>query len=402
MAHADPFIPYELGKYIMFLLCVVGIVLNFNQISRGKIGLLLLILLLPSFFIDQSGMVSFGDLRFNILGMINLALGIIFLSTIRVSLIRFVRWFKLLVYPCISVLAFTIIKNPDLRETEFDLGANFLTAGGFGSNQVATVLGIGAFIFSVSLILDFRITKNRALDILFLALFVIQGLLTFSRGGMIGAFLAVFVFLFYIQKLKAKDRVNLKIPNIKRFVLPVILFLTVFFFVANYITSGMLLLRYKGETKGTLSGQEKTLNKLTTNRSDMFLEDLDVWMEYPILGAGASASVYLRDQFKGIAPHVELSRLLADHGMIGLLIFLIILIFAIVRVNRAREKISKSIIASFLVLSLFTSFHSATRTFTTPLFFALGSVSIVSSQKKPKSRVVNRPLRKNELQKVSL
>ncbi|WP_332910234.1 hypothetical protein [Algoriphagus boritolerans] len=50
-----------------------------------------------------------------------------------------------MLYPILSVLVYTIIKTPDLDSVEFSLGANFATAGGFGSNQVSTILGLGVF-----------------------------------------------------------------------------------------------------------------------------------------------------------------------------------------------------------------------------------------------------------------
>ena len=51
----------------------------------------------------------------------------------------------------IPVLVFSIIQTPDFKDISFQLGAVAETAGGFGSNQVSTVLGLGSTI-SISLL----------------------------------------------------------------------------------------------------------------------------------------------------------------------------------------------------------------------------------------------------------
>ncbi|WP_332910235.1 hypothetical protein [Algoriphagus boritolerans] len=85
--------------------------------------------------------------------------------------------------------------------------------------------------------------------------------------------------------------------------IPLGVMLFVVMIVANSITGGMLLLRYQGETQGTLAGSaDKNLNKITTNRSDIFLEDVKLFAEYPGMGVGVGASAFLRDDYKAMRP----------------------------------------------------------------------------------------------------
>ncbi|NDC25403.1 MAG: O-antigen ligase domain-containing protein, partial [Proteobacteria bacterium] len=66
---------------------------------------------------------------------------------------------------------------------------------------------------------------------------------------------------------------------------------------------------------GTASGYaEKDLDKITSGRSDIFIYDIETWLEHPLLGVGAGASPYFRLEKEGVwtAPHIELSRLLAE------------------------------------------------------------------------------------------
>lgn len=384
LAQADPFLPYELGKYLILFLCPLGLLVTRNFSVKGSLGLIIFILALPAAFFDESGFVSYNDIKFNILGLLNIGMAVWFYSSLKITLKALVGWSKLMLYPIISVLVFTIIRTPDLDTVEFTLGANFATAGGFGSNQVSTILGLGVFLLASCILLSYRITGYKWLDLVVLAMLTVQGLLTFSRGGMIGGFFGILVLMFYLTKLSFKERKRLAIPNFKKYVLPLGVLLVIVMAVANSITGGMLLLRYMGETQGTLAGSaDKSLNKITTNRSDIFLEDVELFSEYPIMGVGVGASTYLRDDYKGYAPHVELSRLLAEHGILGVIIFILFLVVFFLNKKLAPENISKGILLACFFIGFLATFHSATRTYITPLMMGISCVGIFI----PKSKV---------------
>jgi len=382
LAQADPFLPYELGKYILLFLCPLGLMISRNYSIKGSLGLIIIILALPAAFFDESGSVEFNDVKFNLLGLLNIGFAVWFFSSLKINLKTLISWSKLMLFPIISVLVYTIIKTPDLDSVEFSLGANFATAGGFGSNQVATILGLGVFLMASCILLSYRVTGYKMLDIVVLALFTIQGLLTFSRGGMIGGFLGILVLMYYLARLSIKDRRRLAIPNFKKYVIPLGTMLFLVMIVANTITGGVLLLRYQGETQGTLAGKaDKNLNKITTNRSDIFLEDVELFAEYPAMGVGVGASTFLRDDYKGYAPHVELSRLLAEHGSLGLIIFLLFLGIFFLNRNGAPENISKGLLVACFLIGFLATFHSATRTYITPLLMGISCVGIIQVAK---------------------
>ncbi|HSF54537.1 MAG TPA: O-antigen ligase family protein, partial [Algoriphagus sp.] len=230
------------------------------------------------------------------------------------------------------------------------------------------------------------ITGSKVLDLAVLAMLTVQGLLTFSRGGMIGGFFGILVLMYYLTRLSLNERKRLAIPNFKKYVIPVGILLFLVMVAANSITGGMLLLRYQGETQGTLAGSaDKSLNKITTNRSDIFLEDMEIFTEYPAMGVGVGASTFLRDEYKGYAPHVELSRLLAEHGALGLIIFILFLIVFILNRNAAPEQISKGLLVAFFLIGFLATFHSATRTYITPLLMGISCVGITQIRR-PKTQ----------------
>lgn len=386
MANTSPLIPYELGKYFILVLCVLGLTQGNKENKASWIGPVIILLLIPSLFFDLSGRVTFKDIRFNIFGMLNVGVVIWFFSTLKIKQETFLSWIRLLVFPAISVLSFAYFKTPDYDDIKFSLGANFDTTGGFGSNQVSTVLGFGVFLTLVSLILNRKITNSRVGDFVLLAGFTIQGLLTFSRGGMLVAALTFIIFLFYISKLKPKEKQFYSIPNLGKFFLPMIISVVSLAVFANFLTGGLLFLRYQGETVGTLSGsKEVDLNHFTTNRLNIMIEDIELWLDHPVFGVGAAASPNLRIHERGKAPHVEFSRVLAEHGFFGLVILVLLGIFLADRLKNSPNNLIKAIVYSLFIIAVLTSFHAAMRTFITPLLLGIISIPVYQAKKTEQS-----------------
>jgi len=374
MIKAYPFIPWEMGKYLLFLLLMAGIFMRYRQ---GTVGWILLALLLPAIFIDESGQVWFKNVIFNLLGPVNVALAIVYFKNQLVSAEELKSLLRLLALPAISVLTFVVIKTPDFENVEFTLGANFETAGGFGSNQVSTVLGLGSFIAYLFWRNRWNLSGSRWLDLGLLILFTIRGLLTFSRGGMIGGAIGVLMLIFYqVAAAEYRWTAQRMVFNVIKAVPVVLIFILVFTY-ANNISGGNLALRYQGETPGTVAGyKEKTANVFFTNRLNVLKDDLELWSENPVLGVGVGASMYLRDDTRRVAPHLELSRLLSEHGLLGAFYFLILCGLGVKLFKKANYTSSDAILFAIFVLALFTTFHSAMRTYISPLLIGLSMLTV--------------------------
>ena len=374
MSKAYPLIPWEMGKYLLFLLLTAGILMKYR---RGTVGWILLVLLLPSLFIDESDQVWFKNIIFNLLGPVNVALAVVYFKNQIVSAEEFISLLRLFALPAISVLTFVVIKAPNLEHIEFTLGTNFETAGDFGSNQVSTILGLGVFLAYLFWRNRWNLSGYRWLDFGLLILFTIRGLLTFSRGGMIGGALGIIIFLLLDREMTGDRR---KIKPLKSILtaIPIIIILAVTFTYANKVSGGLLSKRYQGETPGTLAGRkEKTLNVFTSNRLQIFKDDLELWKEHPILGVGVGASRYLRDKSEGFLSHIEISRLLSEHGALGLLYILILLKLGWDIIRNQNRMPHGAILATLYIVALFTTFHSAMRTYVSPLFFGLSMLTII-------------------------
>lgn len=381
MSQTSPFIPYELGKYLLFLMLCIGL---YKFKSKSIIGLVMLLLLLPAMFFDKSGEVTRSSLIFNLMGPINVALAIWFFHGKSISKTQLIRLLRISILPLVAILASTIFKTPSYNELEFSLGANFATSGGGGSNQVSTVLGLGMFISFIFLVNKWNLTGYRITDFLLFFLFGFQGLLTFSRGGILGGVLGILIIVYFVIKAPKRKKAAFRLPHLgKAFLLSIFLIVTTFQ-IADSITGGLLGLRYLGETAGTLAGtKEKSLNSITTGRVDIFLEDLELWDSSPILGVGAGASSYMRNFSHFYLSHVEMSRLVSEHGLLGVLYFTLLLYVLLLILLKKQTPMEKGIMVAFFIIALYTTFHAAMRTYLTPLFIGLSLIYIKPTKIKP-------------------
>ena len=367
MAKTSPFIPYELGKYMLVLMGLFGI--TFFWI-RSSIGMLMILLISPALFYDFSHQREFVDIINYYLGPLSVGLGIAFSDKLNITQRQLDQILKLIYWSCFTCLVFTFIKTPDLDEIEFTLKAQFETTGGHSSNQVSTILGLGMFLAFYNLYNSKLFSGNYIIDLIILIGFTFQGLISFSRGGMLVGLLGIFLITFLGKRSIFKNAKAILFAFLG------VLILIGAFFIANKITNGNLLLRYQGETQGTLLGtKEKTANHIVSGRIGIFEKDMELFYKHPLTGVGLGVSKYLRDEDEKAAAHVELSRLVADHGLLGLIYSWIFfgLLFTIYKRNKFK---GNNILFILVFIALSTTFHAAMRTFLTPLFLIIGSFNL--------------------------
>ncbi len=379
MSKTSPFIPFELGKYFLVLIGILGIL---KLGIRSNRGLLMAFLVTPAVFYDLSNQTVYYDIINYYLGPLAVGLGIAFVDKLKISETQLKNIFKVIWLGCISSLIFTVIKTPDFEDITFDLGANFDTTAGHSSNQVSTVLGLGMFLSFCSVYKRWNFSGNRLLDAIIFAGFTFQGLLSFSRGGMMVGAVGILIILFIPELQNDKLKIT---NNSKKFIFAIISIFLLYgvFEIANNITGGNLLLRYQGETAGTMRGtKEVTVNHFVTGRLGIFEQDFNLWINNIFTGVGVGASRFLRDLNKvGVAPHVELSRLLADHGIFGLIYaFLFFVKVPYDAWNKNANNRNRVLIMALFLVAILTTFHAAMRTFITPLFIILGSLKIADNK----------------------
>jgi hypothetical protein len=383
MTKAYPFIPLELSKYLLPLASIVG-VMNSNKRSNN-LWLILGIFISLGLLFDYSGQRKFTDIVNNYFGILAIFLGLFFLSKQKLNRESIEVLLKLVLFATLPSLIFCFIKTPDFEDISFTLNANFETSAGAATNQVATVFGLGLFISFYFWYKRIVFSGYRIIDIVIGIAFLAQGLLTFSRGGIVVAIICILILIL-------KNTNNFNPRNILLSVLGILSVFIVFNLIDD-LTGGKLLLRYQGETEGTYNyGAEKTLKKMTSGRSLIFEEDLKLWANYPIFGCGVGASRLLRGGSDGllISSHVELSRLLAEHGVFGLVFFMSLINLGIKLWRNIRIESWRLLLFLLYLVALLTSFHSAMRTFVTPLLIALSSIGMYNVKKNGTNGIIHR------------
>ena len=190
---AYPYIPWEVSKYVLISSFIILLLINKIK-NPSKIGLLIILLLIPGTLIDLSSKVNLELLINNLFGIASLAVLLVIIKDYSITKQDFDSILRLLWYSTIPTLIYVIIKTPELTLLNFTLNANFQATAGFGSNQVASILGIGMFLSFYAWMNKHLFSGNHSLDGLFIGLFAYQGFLTFSRGGMVVVLIAVVVY----------------------------------------------------------------------------------------------------------------------------------------------------------------------------------------------------------------
>tara|TARA_B100000287_G_scaffold434228_1_gene498126 strand:+ start:19 stop:915 length:897 start_codon:yes stop_codon:yes gene_type:complete len=279
----------------------------------------------------------------------------------------------------IVVLIYTVIKTPEYSKISFSLGGNDQTSGGFGANQVSTILGLGMFLSFYAWMNKLLFSGSHSLDGLFIGLFAYQGFLTFSRGGMFVGIIAI-IFYYVLFRSSSSFKQIKELRSLRPFLffgLAIVILISTWVLIQD-LSSGTIALRYLGETPTTISGDKiRSLNTITTGRYAVFLADLNLWYDNIIFGTGTGYSQFLRGNgLDGIAAHTELSRLLAEHGIFGFLIVVLMfyLFLKIFTINK--KNINRPVLICLFIIGIGTSTHSAMRTFVTPILIGLSLMRV--------------------------
>ena len=379
---SSPFIPWELSKYLILLISFLNLFFLKYQM-KSFFGFLLFLLLIPGIIIDSGNNISLNQLAYNVLGPMSIACLLIIFEKDKITETNFNSFLKLIWFSSISLLIYVAIETPDISKLNFSLNANFQATGGFGSNQIATILGLGMFLSFYAWMNKLEFSGSHRIDGFFIFLFAYQGFLSFSRGGMLVGIICILIY--YLLLIKS---VNYKGFTIKRKLKPATFFgIGLFFifssyFIINIFSEGNINYRYLGETETTLSGKKiKTLNTITTGRYEIMENDLELWKENFIFGTGVGSSKLMRNNgLDRNASHNEFTRLLAEHGIFGFLYIFILLIFFFRLVFVKKRTVGNAIVVTLFMIGVGTMMHSGMRTFVSPIFIALSSMIITENK----------------------
>ena len=374
---------YEASKYLVILFVLMGLFSN-SFSNQSLIYVLYILLLIPGIFVAVTEMGFETDIRraiaFNLSGPISLGLTAIFCYKRNVSFNQIKIILLALLLPLVSMTVYLVLYTPDLQEVITGTGSNFAASGGFGPNQVATVLGIGIFVLAVRFFISKELFYHKLFDLALLGLLGFRALVTFSRGGVITAIIMILFFLgLYYLKVNLKTKFKIK------FLLIIFLFIVgLTWLISSIETSGFLDKRYANQDA---AGREKA--DITTGRSDLLAFEFGAFLNNPFLGIGVGQVKDERLNETGIeaASHNEIGRIIAEHGLLGVIAFLILLVTPLIYRLKNRNNI---FFFSFYMFWLLTINHSAMRIAAPAFIYGLCLLNITYETSKPKSLIKKR------------
>lgn len=360
---------HEFSKYGVVLFMILG--MYYSGISRNSVPYWLFILLLiPGIVIGTQVLSHDVEMRktiiFNISGEICLAISSIYCYMRSITLTELKKILLAAGLPIISCAIYVTLFTPDLREVITSTASNFETSGGFGPNQVATVLGLGMFIFAGRMIFDSPSLLLVVVNLLITTLLTYRGLLTFSRGGMIAGLLmllALILITFFKVNSKGKRKVMLLI----------VFFSMIFLFSWMYTsvnTGGLIDKRYQNKDA---MGREKE-SKLS-GREAISMTEIEGFLENPLWGMGVAKGTDIRKQKTGVivASHNEITRLIGEHGFFGILALLLLLIVPLFTLLGNKGNIY---VLPFLLFWFLTLNHAAMRIAAPAFIYALSLLKV--------------------------
>jgi O-antigen ligase len=356
MTEANVF--WEFGKYAS--LAVIGIgLLRFKHWKNAFLPLFYLALLSVSLPATVTwfgwGSQAREAISFNFSGPLLLAIAVIFFSQVKLDLLQLKQIAWMVTFPIISVFTLAFFSTITSQGIVFTTESNFTTSGGFGPNQVSAILSLGVVMMFLIILFE----KNHQIRFIafgLLGFLLFQSILTFSRGGLFNVIICGFFAVLHIIRNK-RSRTRFLIL----FLVLILFSVFVIFPRLDNFTNGLLTQRFTDPN--------------LTNRGDIALGEILVWLDYPIFGTGPGISKYITLKYTGIysAAHTEYTRMLSEHGIFGLLALLILIVIVVRSYIKAPGWIYKTWVVVLLFWPLAEMTHAAMRVATIPILLGMSS-----------------------------
>jgi len=360
---------YETGKYMVIVFLVIGMFYNgFKRSSLTYVTYLLL--LLPGVyisFLNQEFDTTFRQtILFNLSGPLCLTAAAMYCYGRSLKLKEFFTCLNFMIYPLISMTIYIYFYNVNIRDVITGTASTSATSGGYGPNQVATILGLGVFILYSRFLIPYKNKLVHLVMMFMLLAFTHRAIITFSRGGVFVGIIMVVVFTiiyYFISKIRTKFVITSRVVAVLGACIAIWTF-------SVLQTGGLIANRYAN--KDAL-GREK--EDVTTGRVHLVNADLKAFSKYPVFGLGVGrSSVFYEEELNIELPsHNEVSRMLSEHGLLGILALLILLFAPLVTKLNGRKNIY---FYPFIIFWLLTIAHSSMRIAAPAFIYGLSLLNI--------------------------
>ena len=360
---------YEISKYGVMSFILMG--MYYSGFSKGAVPYWIFLLLLVPGIVMSAFVLNFDTnirnaIAFNISGPVCLGLASLYTFRRKIALEEINTILLSMGLPIVTCMVYLSLYTPNVQEVITGTESNFQTSGGYGPNQVATVLGLGMFIFFSRLILDSK-TKFQIIINLIIALNITyRGMVTFSRGGMITGFLMIVllvVFLYFKSNYTGKVKLNY------------IIMLLVFAMLGTWVytsfqTGGLIDKRYANQDA---AGRVKASQ--FTGREDVAQNEINTFLKNPVFGVGVGKGAEVREDETGmqVLSHDEITRMLAEHGALGIVGLLILFFTPLVLYL---ENKFNMFLLCFVAFWFLTINHAAMRTAAPAFVYSLSLLNV--------------------------
>jgi len=365
---------YEISKYGVMFFIFMG--MYYSGFSKGATPYWIFLLLLIPSVVLTTFVLNFdtnmrNTIAFNISGPVCLGVASIYTFRRKIPVEQMNAIILSMGLPIVTCMVYLIFYTPNVRDVITSTQSSYETSGGFGPNQVATFLGLGMFIFFSRTILESRTKFMLGLNLFVAINMSYRGMVTFSRGGMITGFLMILLLLLFLYyKSNYTGRVKLN-------------YILVFIGVAmvatwsytSFQTGGLIDKRYANQDAAGRTKESKF-----TGREDLALHEWDTFLKNPFFGVGVGKGVEVRRAETGdpTLSHDEITRMLAEHGslgIIGLLILFFTPLFLYV------ENKFNMFLLCFLAFWFLTINHAAMRTAAPAFVYSLSLLNVYFEEK---------------------
>lgn len=326
---------YEFGKYLVAAILLVAL-LRIQARRNRALAILYFALLVPSVimtFVTLEPTPARQETAFTMSGPLTIAIAIIFFSNIRLDAEKMRRCYVALIAPVAGIAAVLLVSTARSEAIDFGNASNYVTSGGFGPNQVSSMLGLAA-LFLVLLSFDRNLGLGvRGAALALATLFAGQSALTFARGGVGLALAAVLGAIFVLVRGSRRAR------------------LTVVIVAVLGIAIGKLVVepRLDRLTQGKLA--ERYSSTKTSGRELFISSELEMFAEHPFIGVGPGVGKEIRDQ-RGLhagPSHTEYTRMIAEHGLLGLGSLICLVVLAVRGIRQTSEPSYRAVSTAFLI-----------------------------------------------------
>lgn len=359
-------LPWEMGKYSVILVLGMAII-RAGKLKRSFLPIAYFMLLLPSCVLVL-GQLKGDDMReqltFNLLGPLAIAVCAVYFASVPLTVQELRNTLICLIGPVVGTAVLGIQSLEERGSVSFTHASNAAASGNYGPNQVAAILGLGIVAVLMFLTIGSPSKMMTGAMVVILLILLRQCILTFSRGGLYMALGAAAAGAFFLMQDK-KQRARVFLGGG--------LLAVVFMFA--------ILPRLEQMTKGAVGERFSSID--TTGRLLLIQADIETFFRYPAMGIGPGLGGKNRLRYFHVpTAHTEWTRMLAEHGALGIASMACFFAMCWSNLKLARSPREKAIVAAGMAYCVLHLCVDATRLVAPSFAFGLGTLTLLRPRRR--------------------